>query len=253
MNYAILENEEFARRNLRNIIQNIRNDAVCVFMAESVAEAVSYFSKDPELDLIFMDIELDDGNCFEIFKQCDLRFPVIFTTAYDEYAVRAFKVNSIDYLLKPYGDDDVRAAIKKYEQRVMPVQPDYPAVGHEISRSRARSRILISSGDTYTYMRTEEIAWVEAGDKYISVILAGGRSVLTDFASLGDVLDVLDPEEFYQVSRSVIASIGSISKISKYFKGRLIVQLKAGQTERNETVSAARRDEFLAWLGHSGH
>lgn len=250
MNYVIIENEEFARRNLRNIVEKVRQDAVCVFMAESVAEAVSYFGKEPSVDLVFMDIELDDGNCFEIFRQCELKCPVIFTTAYDEYAIRAFKVNSIDYLLKPFGDEDVRKSIEKYERLTGP-HHDYSTLDHEIKRSKA-SRILIGTGNTYTHVRIEDIAWVEASEKYISLMLEGGRSVLTDFASLGDVLEVLPTEDFYQISRSLIAYVGAIGKVSKYFKGRLMVHLKSGDEERGEVVSAARREAFLNWLGHSG-
>lgn len=252
MNYAIIENEEFARENLRKMIESLRSDAVCLFQAETVADAVNLFTRTRSLDLAFMDIELDDGVSFDIFNQFDVNVPVIFTTAYDEYAIRAFKVNSIDYLLKPFGIEDVDAAIWKYEQ-LAGTKKDFAARHRELARTHARSRLLINTGNTYTHVRTGDIAWVESGDKYISIILKSGRSLLTDFTSLSDVLGVLDPEEFYQISRSVIVSIGSIEKVSKYFKGRLMVQLHAGEQQRSETVSAARRDDFLDWLGHLGH
>lgn len=198
-----------------------------------------------------MDIELDDGISFDIFNKCDVNVPVIFTTAYDEYAIRAFKVNSIDYLLKPYGEEDVHGALEKYDQISKAVK-DYAERHRTVARTHARSRILVNTGNTYTHVATDKIAWVESGDKYISIVLEGGRTLLTDFTSLGDMLDVLDPDRFYQISRSVIVSIDAIDKVSKYFKGRLMVQMCAGDAERSETVSAARRDEFLDWLGHLG-
>ena len=116
MKYAIIENEEISRLNLLNIIKNIRPSFECVFMAETVADTVEYFSTQHDVQLVFMDVELGDSDCFNIFKQIEMDLPIVFTTAYDEYALRAFKVNSIDYLLKPIMEDDVLHAIEKLEK-----------------------------------------------------------------------------------------------------------------------------------------
>lgn len=251
MKYAIIENEEFASINLREVIKSVRPDYECVFMAETVEECVEYFSMDHDTRLIFMDIELDDCNCFEIFRRTEIKVPVIFTTAYDKYAIDAFKVNSIDYLLKPVSEEDVERALRKFESMHLSLPRNYKDVGDSITKARTRSRILISYGAGYSFVSTDEIAWFEAEDKYISVILLDGRRMLTDFASLTDVMEVLDPDRFFQISRKVVASIESIGKISKYFKGRLQVGLVGSGESRTEIVSAARRTEFLGWLGHT--
>lgn len=253
MKYAIIENEEFARINLRNVIETVKPEYECVFTAETVEECVRYFSSSPDAQLIFMDIELDDGDCFELFRNVKVNIPVIFTTAYDKYALKAFKVNSIDYLLKPISESDVLEALVKFENITAPrAASDYRQIAEDLSKKRTRHRMLINNGDVYSFIHTDEIAWFEAEDKYVSIVMKTGKKTLTDFASLGEILQVLDSNEFFQVSRSAVASISSISKISKYFKGRLRVELKAGDTTRIETVSAARRPEFLDWLGHTG-
>lgn len=120
MKYAIIENEVFARLNLQNIVETLRPGYQLVFTAETVADAIAGISSNSDLDLVFMDIELDDGNCFEIFDRIMVKTPVIFTTAYDDYAIKAFKVNSIDYLLKPVVEDDMKAAIKNLKSTPPP-------------------------------------------------------------------------------------------------------------------------------------
>ncbi|MBD5356770.1 MAG: response regulator transcription factor [Bacteroides sp.] len=250
MKYAIIEDEEFARDNLRRIIESLRPDYECVFTSESVSDCVRYFSEDNDVSLIFMDIELDDGNCFDIFNKIDLDVPVIFTTAYDEYALKAFKVNSVDYLLKPILKEEVAKAIEKYELH-LPVEPDYSSLVAAIT-PRSSGRVLITTRMGYYFVKTEDVAWIEAADKYVSLVLKDGSSRVTDFASLREVSELFDPRLFYPVSRSVVASVDCITQISRYFKGRLHIELVAGATRRTEVITAARRKEFLEWLGHSG-
>lgn len=252
MKYAIIENEEFARINLQMVIEGVRPGYVCAFTAETVEECVKHFSADNDIQLIFMDIELDDGNCFEIFRRTEVKTPVIFTTAYDEYAIQAFKVNSIDYLLKPVSEEDVERAIRKFESMQPESKvPDYGKLSGEMAGARKRQRILLSTAAGYSFVSTDDIAWVEAEDKYVSIVLKTGKRAVTDFASLADVMEILDPERFFQLSRAVVTSIEAIGKISKFLKGRLIVTLTAAREERTETVSAARRHGFLEWLGQS--
>ena len=251
MRYAIVENEKFASLNLRNLIDSIRSDSRCVFVAESVAESISCFASHTDIELVFMDIELDDGNCFDIFKHIEIQAPIIFTTAYDEYAIQAFKLNSIDYLLKPVSEEDLLHAIRKYEERVME-KHEWKDIAKDITANQ-HSRILISSGNRYNFILINDIAWFEAESKYITIVLKDGKSILSDFSSLVEVLKIVDPNEFYQVSRSVVVSVSSIVGVSKFFKGRLRVDISAGSIKRTETVSAERRQQFLNWLGHSPH
>ena len=142
MKYAIIENEVFARLNLQNIVETLRPGYQLVFTAETVADAIAGISSNSDLDLVFMDIELDDGNCFEIFDRIMVKTPVIFTTAYDDYAIKAFKVNSIDYLLKPVVEDDMKAAIEKFEEHTAPSGNgiDYQQLSKAMARTRALHR-----------------------------------------------------------------------------------------------------------------
>ena len=127
MRYAIVENEELALLNMRRSVEELRPDYLLVFTAESVEDTITQLQAHTQLDLIFMDIELTDGNCFQIFQQVKVATPIIFTTAYDDYAIQAFKVNSIDYLLKPISDRELQRAIEKFEMLHTPaaVVPDY--------------------------------------------------------------------------------------------------------------------------------
>lgn len=248
--YAIIENEKFARINLQNTVSRLRADYECVFTAETIEDCVAFFSKKPDIQLIFMDIELDDGNCFEIFRSVDVRTPIIFTTAYDEYAIRAFKVNSVDYLLKPLQDDDLERALSKFESHAEPSVMELSNYGKNSSR-KMRTRLLVSSGQNYMFVQDDDIAWLEAEERYVYIVCKNGRSLLSDFTSISEVAAVLNPDKFFQISRSVLASIDAIKKVSKYFKGRLNVTIDATGRSRTEVVSAARRDAFLEWLGHT--
>lgn len=253
MKFAIIENEEYSRENLLRSIMAIRPDWKLIFTAETVDDSVSLLTQNKEIDLIFMDIELDDGSCFEIFDRIEVSSPIIFTTSYSDYAIKAFKVNSIDYILKPFDDSELLKAIIKFENypHFIHESSEVGTVIKEISDRYPRKRLLIRNDDGYSYIRTEDIAWFEADDKYVSIITKDGNSKLTDIKSLSDIIKVLDPEEFFRVSRSIIASIQSIKKVSRHFKGRLTLRLQAGVRIKEDTISADRRPNFLDWLGHA--
>ena len=248
MKYAIIENEAFARMSLQSIMKKLRPSYECAFEGETVAESVAYFSTHHDVDFVFMDVALGDGDCFNIFHQIDLKLPIIFTTAYDEYAVRAFKVNSIDSLLKPILEEDVAFAMNKLEGQ-LGKQRDYHDLVNNLQQG-SRGRLLIGTSAGYLLIKTEDVAWLEAEDKIIQLVLKKGRKVITDFPSLGDALDKLDPNVFFQLSRSVVASVDSIVRVSKFFKGRLSVELKAQDLARTEIVSSQRRQDLLDWLGY---
>jgi DNA-binding LytR/AlgR family response regulator len=251
MKYLIIENEAFALENLKKIVARLRPDWHLQFTAESVEETVDYLISKPDVDLLFMDIELVDGNCFEIFKRVKIETPVIFTTAYDDFAIQAFKVNSIDYLLKPITEDAVSEALEKFERlQVKPAEtPDYSQLLQQLMQPASRQRILISSGDNYGYVMIDDVAFFLSEDKYVFVYLRSGVRRMTDFHNLGEVEGIVDTKRFFQVSRNIIASIGSIDKVSKYFNGRLKVIVKAGNEGQEAMVSAARRQAFIDWLG----
>lgn len=249
MKYIIIENEAYALENLKLAVQQLRPSWQLVFTAESVEESVIFLQAKPDIDLIFQDIELVDGTCFDIFKQVKVETPVIFTTAYDHFAIQAFKVNSIDYLLKPISETALSDAIIKFERLSSRTAIDFQALLSHMQRQATRQRILIASGDSFGFVMLNDIAYFLSEDKYVYAVMRNGQERMTDFKNLAEVEAIIDSSRFIQVSRSIIASIESIGKVSKYFNGRLKVQVNAGSTRHEAVVSAARRQAFLDWLG----
>lgn len=246
MRYAVIENEEIARQSLCAMVARLRPSYELVFTAESVAETVSAL-RTHVVDFVIMDVELTDGDCFEIFSHIRVVTPIIFTTSYSEYMLRAFKVNSIDYLLKPITPSDLEQTLEKFEAIVASHSvPDYAAFARKTVQ---RNRILTVSGDNYNYVLIEDIAWIVSEDKSIFVVLSDGRRRLTEFANLTSAAEAVAGHDFFQVSRSVLAAISAVDSVSKWFGSRLAVVLRAGKVTQRETVSAARRDSFLVWLG----
>ena len=248
--YAIIENEEFARENLRQTVASLRPGWKLVFTAESVEECIEYFSGEPDADVVFMDIELVDGNCFRIFDQCEVTAPVIFTTAYDDYAVKAFEVNSVHYLMKPISAGALEKALQKYEKGAEAQQsPDYSSIMRALKPpTPARSRILISSGDNYMYLPVEDVAYFIREEKYVEAVRHDGKAYVTDFKNLSEAYAVVDPGSFFQLSRNIVTSIRAVGKVSKWFNGRLRVELRCGDRQETVVVSQSRRQDFLDWF-----
>lgn len=244
MKYAIIENEPLALRELQKNIEMLRPEWELVFTGETVEAAVDFFRANPEVDICFLDIELDDGNSFEIFKQVEVLTPVIFTTAYDTYVLEAFKTNSIDYLLKPFSFSNLAAAVQKLEKcRIRPV-------GTKRMLRKTVDRILISLGDRYSYVKCDEIYWLMSEDKYVFAVTRDGASHITSYVSLGNAEKDFDPMLFYRISRKYLVRIDAIKSVSKFFKGRLYCTLESGQLKENVIISAEKRDEFLQWYGY---
>lgn len=247
MKYAIIENEQYAREYLISVIKKLRPDYELVFEGESIEETVR-FAQSPEfseVDLVFMDIELNDGNCFSIFGMSSFDVPVIFTTAYDEYALRAFKVNSIDYLLKPLKPGELEDALGRFEKR----NPKAPVPDYRVLTASPRERVLTVSGDTYSYVDINDVAWFVSEDKYIYLTLHNGKTRMTDFQNLQEACENLDPRRFFQIARNMVVNISAVKKVVKHFNGRLKTIVEAGEQVKETYVSAARRREFLDWLG----
>ncbi len=254
--YAIIENECLALDLMKALVKRVRPEWELVFTAPTVAEAINFFSSGHEADLCFMDIELNDGDCFEIFGEVEIGIPIIFTTAYDEFLLRAFKVNSVDYLLKPIMEQDVAQAILKYErfhakrgsENSMRYQPLYELSG---KRSEASSpvRILTVSGDNYSFVPIGKVAWLVSEEKYVYVVDTDGNRRLTAFETLGEAGEILNGDSFFFLRRNLICSPEAIKGVKKYFKGRLKVYLQSGGHELEIVVSSDRRQQFLSWLG----
>lgn len=243
--FAIIEDEAFAARHLQKTIEQLRPQWKLSFTATGVEQSVEMLKAYTDIDLIFMDIQLGDGECFEIFRRTPCATPVIFTTAYDEYAIRAFKVRSIDYLLKPIDEKELEAAIVKFEAMNGEDTADYIGVEKEMHKGR----ILLRSGDNYAYIKSDDIAYVLSEDNCVFIYPHHGGRRLTEFANLQEIMERLDGKNFFQPSRNIITSIAAVSGVSKYFRGRLKVKLLADGKTIETLVPAARKEEFLDWLG----
>lgn len=255
MRYAIIENEFFALANLKGLVSKICPDAELVFTSESVQESVRYFSGMPDVDLVFMDIELVDGNCFEILRQTSVEAPVVFTTAYDNYALEAFRLDTVDYLLKPITESAVLHSIEKYKHRgIRRIKEENLS---ELLKSFDNSRtfpirILTAQGDGYSFEDVSQIAFFFAEEKYTFFSDFAGKTSMTLYSSLSKIEEDMDPSQFFRISRSILVNIKAVKSVKKHFNGRLKVEIEAGEKSCFETLASSRRASFLRWLGASG-
>lgn len=247
MRYLIVEDERFAYEELKRMMGNLRPEYQLCNWTETVEQTV-LFLKNSTVDLILLDIRLADGSCFEIFEQVSISVPVIFTTAYDEYAIRAFKVNSIDYLLKPIEEKDLEAALSKFEQHHTTSTSSiaYRKLEEALVGNYTKNRFLIQKGDTYHYVETAEIAFFYSEEKAVFLHTFSGKRYIIDY-TLEQIEQALDRKLFFRVARNCIANIHAIKKISKYFNSRLKLFFQP-ECPHEVLVSRIRVAEFLRWI-----
>jgi DNA-binding LytR/AlgR family response regulator len=252
MRLIIIEDERPAANRLQKLILEAEPSAQILDTLDSVEDAVAWFQSGQSLDLAFMDIQLADGLSFDIFKQATVTVPVIFTTAFDQYALRAFKANGIDYLLKPVDTADLAAALDKFK-RLHPTPMDPPvleAIQRLVSSARQnhryRERFLVKQGDQLRYVPTAEVAYFIAEGGYVRLVTHQGHGLLLD-QSLEMIVQDIDPQQFFQVSRQCIVSIRSIVKIHAWHNSRLKLDLVPTNAQE-VVVSRDRVREFKLWL-----
>lgn len=251
--YIVVEDEMLEAKMLVDTISHLRPSYRLLNIFGSIRECVSFFQNSHNEDaLVFMDIELADGQCFEIFNRCRIGNPVIFTTSHNEWAIKAFKVNSIDYLLKPIDDSELLHAIEKYEERSSYASANimkYLSLVTSASMQRSyHDRILVSYSNQYKAIESKDIAFFEADDKYVSLFTVSGKKYLVNY-TLKELADMLSPQIFHRLSRSYIVNRDIISEIRKYDQGRLVIYLQPPYQIKKIIVSALQRDDFLAWYG----
>lgn len=244
----IIEDEKLAQDHLARLLLGIRPEVTIVERLESVARSVAWLQQHTA-DLIFLDIHLSDGLSFSIFEQIELNTPIIFTTAYDEYALKAFKVNSVDYLLKPIDEDDLRASLSKYQNLRAPA----PAVNFEKLISALRQpaptwqeRFLVHRGERLLSVRTDQIAYFEGEDRYVYLTKTDGSRFIVDYR-LSDLEQLLDPQHFFRLNRSFIAHFSAIDGMVNLSKSKIKVDLLP-PTKRQVIVSSEGCAAFKAWL-----
>lgn len=251
MKTLIIEDELPAARRLRQLIQRERPATEVLPFIESVEMAVEYFDGPaPMPDLIFMDIQLADGLSFDIFPKTNITAPVIFTTAYDQYTLKAFKVNSIDYLLKPIDPEELKAALGKYEQlfgRAVQYDPRLMQdLVQELSQPSYKERFLIRAGQQISFVHTSDIRYFYSDNGLVFARTREGKKHPVDY-TLEQLEELLSPRSFFRINRKAILSIDCIRKISPYFNNRLI--LETGPAAPFDfIVSRDRVNNFKNWL-----
>lgn len=249
---VIIEDEQLIARELANKIATVADDIEIVEMLPSLKTAKKWFMQHAEPDLLFMDIQLSDGVSFELFDHFRLSCPVIFTTAYDEYAIRAFKVNGIDYLLKPLDESDLRNAIDKSRglingKSVLPV--DMQQLIATLATPQAslyKEKFIVSVRNTWIPVDTREIAcFVRDNLNYLHTF--NGDKYILDFTTLEDIEELLDPKIFYRANRQSIIHINAIQSVKPHENQKLSVFLKA-PLKMELDISREKAPAFKKWF-----
>lgn len=254
---VIVEDEIPAQINLKKLIEKCCDQSRVVATLSSVRSTVKWLEENPQgADVIFLDVELSDGICFDIFDKVAIDAQVIITTAYDNYAIKAFRVNTVDYLLKPITEEDLRCAWERCKERIeLQSQPNLETLLDIVSKAGApkdkeyKKRFIVKMGEKIIIIPVEDIAYCYSEDKSTYAISRNGTRRLLDY-SLDMVQEMLDPKIFFRISRSYIVSINSIENISKYLGTRLKLQLTP-HSDDEVVVSRSRTSDFLEWLDNN--
>lgn len=251
MKVLLVEDEPLAQLRLEKLLSEIRSDLQVVGRCDSVKSVVQWLFANEAPDVAFMDIELGDGTSFEVFEQVSIAFPVIFVTAYDQYAVKAFKVNGLDYILKPYDKSDLTQALEKLVGRQMLVpaalKEALGAAAKELYAKKYKERFLIKVGEHLKMIESDQITCFYSQDKGTYLCTFDGRQYAID-QSLEQVDLVMDPTQFFRISRNAIVNIKGIQDLVAYSNSRLKVIINGLEKEKSLIVSRERVKEFKNWL-----
>ncbi|HZH64683.1 MAG TPA: LytTR family DNA-binding domain-containing protein [Flavisolibacter sp.] len=253
MNILIVEDEELAQKKLQKTLAAVDASAKVVGITDSIQSTVDWLQSNDTVDLILMDIELADGQSFEIFNLIDVKAPVIFTTSYDEFALKAFKVNSVDYLLKPVQVEDLQVALAKYKKLAAAKSSDVSIetlvkqIQQQLQPKEYRKRFLVKHAQKLVSVDVEEIAYFYSDGRLNFFKTADNKKYVVDY-TMDELEDMLDAEKFFRISRSFYVSVASIEKIDDYFGNRLILQLKPA-VDKEALVSREKVSDFKKWMG----
>lgn len=250
MKTLIIEDEKAALRNLKAAMKEVDADFEIVGETDSVTGTLEWFASHPMPELVFMDIHLADGSAFGIFEQADITCPIIFTTAYDEYALQAFRVNSITYLLKPISSSDLQKAIDKLKMLEGAVQPtiDFQAVMHALKREESyKTHFLVPvKGDRFVPVSVEQISYFYIDGGAVKAVTQSAE--MFDFQqTLDELAEQLNPRQFFRANRQYIIAHKAIMGVSLWFGGRMVLQLTP-PTEEKVIISKARVSAFKDWF-----
>jgi DNA-binding LytR/AlgR family response regulator len=244
----IIEDEKPAQLHLERLLLMIDPDIKVLGRLTSVSKAVDWLRYN-KADLVFMDIQLEDGVSFNIFEMVEVKIPVIFTTAYDEFAIKAFKVNSIDYLLKPLDEDDVRAAMAKFQSLKDQINLTNLNQIKQLFTPPLKSfqeRFMVHRGERLMSVGTDQIAYFEGEDRYVYLFKKDGSKFIVDYR-LSDLENLLDPKYWFRLNRSFICHIDSIKTMVNVSKSRIKIELEPA-AKRDIIISSENSQTFKKWL-----
>lgn len=253
MKIIIIEDETPALNRIKKMVLEVEPTIEILATADSIEQSVQVIEKHQgAIDLILMDIELADGQSFEIFNLIEVKSPVIFTTAYDEFALKAFKVNSIDYLLKPISKEELKSAIQKFKS-IQKSSDNVEVLKNMLSqitspKNNLKERFLVKLGERLISVPVSEIAYFASKDKLTYLITKSNNKYVVDY-TLEELNNILDSKRFFHLNRQFIASISSISTIHSYFNGKLKLQLLPNWDDE-VLVSREKANDLKSWLNN---
>lgn len=253
MKVVIVEDEFHNSQMLEAQIKSLRSNWEIIKTLDKVSSCIQWMRENEHPDIIFMDIQLIDGNCFSIFDEVEIKCPIVFTTAYDEYAIKAFEVTSIDYLLKPIDESKLLHAIEKFEKVFQHSEEldsliDYSKIIDAIQKKTKeyRKRFLITGIDSFYKINVDEIAYINTESGVSQAIMFSGKSHILNH-SLEKMEEELDPKMFYRANRKTILNIEAVSKIENFFGGKLAIKLVPPFKE-TITISRLKASAFKRWF-----
>ncbi|MBN2484396.1 MAG: response regulator transcription factor [Bacteroidales bacterium] len=248
MKVLIIEDERPAYQKLKRLLEDIDSNIEIVNVLKSVEQAINWFLQNPVPDLIFMDIQLEDGICFEIFEKCTIKTPVIFITAFDEYTLKAFKVNSVDYLLKPIVFEELKNAIEKFSEfhRQNTNITKLESVINQL-HIKTKERFLIKIGEHYKSVQTNNINCFFIKERCNFIFVNTGKSYPVEY-SLDKIEQLIDSGLFFRVNRNFIVNFSAILDIIAYSSSRLKIILNSWNEKDEILVSRERVSDFKKWI-----
>ena len=253
MKIIIIEDEQLAAKRLLELILKYDPEIEILGEFDSVEKSVEWFNSNSPPDLVFMDIQLADGLSFEIFEQSMITSPIIFTTAYDQYAIKAFKVNSIDYLLKPIDFDELSTAIEKFKNIHCEKKPEYISTKNiafdkvlQLLTKEYKSRFVIKVGEHIKSIQVEDISCFYSLEKASFLQTKKNSNYVLDY-SLEQIESLINPDDFFRVNRKYIINLKAIADIISYSNSRLKIELKV-ENDEDIIVSREKVKSFKAWL-----
>lgn len=252
MNAVIIEDEPHARVELKRLLKKVAPHISIAVEVDSVTDACSFFSSGELFDLVFADIQLSDGLSFDIFNKIQIKQPVIFTTAYNEFAIKAFELNSIDYLLKPIEENQLQKAIQKLDRiKESYIQQPLMFSTEKLkellgNKKEYKSRFVTKIGDQFKYFSVDDISYFFADNNTVYASTLQSHKIIIDY-KMEELEMVLNPNQFFRANRGFIVHIKAIQKVHKYFNSRLSIEVLP-KTDEPILVSRLKVDDFIKWM-----